>query len=57
MVKRVYDLAGTVWKVAGKAVKVHLNGKMIRMKGFSEYAKLYLPEGVQVVSTTLVGLI
>jgi DNA topoisomerase-2 len=38
MKKRVVDMAGCL----GKAVKVELNGKLIRMKSFRDYADLYL---------------
>ncbi|KAI9116615.1 hypothetical protein K1719_012273 [Acacia pycnantha] len=38
MKKRVVDLAGCL----GKAVKVELNGRLIRLKSFRDYADLYL---------------
>lgn len=38
MKKRVLDMAGCL----GKAVKVELNGKLIRIKSFRDYADLYL---------------
>ncbi|KAK7286956.1 hypothetical protein RJT34_22333 [Clitoria ternatea] len=38
MKKRVLDMAGCL----GKAVKVELNGRVIRMKSFRDYADLYL---------------
>jgi len=38
MKKRVVDMAGCL----GKTVKVELNGQVIRMKSFRDYADLYL---------------
>lgn len=38
MKKRVLDMAGCL----GKTVKVELNGSLIRMKSFRDYADLYL---------------
>ncbi|PWN25684.1 type II DNA topoisomerase [Jaminaea rosea] len=37
MMKRVYDMAGTV-----KDVKVHLNGERLKVKGFKQYVEMYV---------------
>lgn len=42
MKKRVVDLAGCLSVCPGKKVKVVLNGKVIEMGSFHEYAQLYL---------------
>ena len=39
LIKRVYDLAGTV-----KNVKVFLNGERIKVKNFKQYCELYFKE-------------